>query len=280
MTTAAMIAVLFGALLHAGWNAMIRRSDAQATDVVLVVCGAALIALAVIPLLPLPAPASWPHLLASGLIHVAYFLLVAASYRHGELSLAYPVMRGTAPLLSAVGATLLLSERLTITGWLAVMTICGGILLIAADAWKRNAFSIRAGTYAIGTACTIVVYTLVDGAGARLSGDAAAYTAWVFVLTALPLTTIFLARDRHGFVHRCRQHWRTGFAGGACTLGAYALALWAMTQAPVALVAALRETSVVFGALIAAFLLKERVTPLRWTATAIVASGAAAIRFA
>lgn len=280
MTPAAMLAVLFGALLHAGWNAMIRRSDAQATDVVLVVCGAALIALAAIPVLPLPAPASWPHLLASGLIHVVYFLLVAASYRHGELSLAYPVMRGTAPLLSAAGATLLLSEQLTVTGWLAVMTICSGILLIAADAWQRKTFSIRAGAYAIGTAGTIVVYTLVDGAGARLSGHPVAYTAWVFVLTALPLFGIFLARDRHGLILRCRRHWRTGIGGGTCTLGAYALALWAMTQAPVALVAALRETSVVFGALIAAFLLHERVTPLRWTATGIVAGGAVAIRFA
>ena len=280
MTPAAMLAVLFGALLHAGWNAMIRRSTAQATDVALVVCGAALIALAAVPWLPLPAPASWPFLLASGLIHVIYFLLVAASYRHGELSLAYPMMRGAAPLLSAAGAALLLSEPLTVTGWLAVFIICTGILLLAGDAWRRDTISLRAVSYATGTACTVAVYTLVDGAGVRLSGHAAAYTAWVFVLTALPLLIIFLVRDGGGFMMRCRGHWRTGIGGGACTLGAYALALWAMTQAPIALVAALRETSVVFGALIAALLLHERVPPLRWAAILIVTGGAITIRFA
>jgi drug/metabolite transporter (DMT)-like permease len=278
MSAGVMAAVLLGALLHAGWNALIRGSSERTLDTVLVVAGAALIAALALPFAPLPAAASWPFLLASGLIHVAYFLLVALSYRHGELSFAYPLMRGAAPVVSALAAALLLSESLPAGSWLGVLLIGGGIMLMAADSWRSGAFQGRAALAALATAAVIVVYTLVDGAGVRLSGHAAAYTGWVFVLTAIPLVAMFLCRNGAAARAHFRRCWHRGLLGGACTLGSYGLALWAMTHAPIALVAALRETSVIFGALLAVLLLGERPGRLRWAAIAIVSAGAAAIK--
>lgn len=273
-----MFAVLFGALLHACWNALIRGSTDRTLDTVLVVVAAALIAAAALPFTPLPASASWPFLIASGLIHVVYFMLVALSYRHGELSFAYPIMRGSAPVVSAIAAAVLLAESPSTGGWLGVLLISGGVMLLAGDSWRRGVFQGRAAVFALATAATIVIYTLVDGVGARLSGHAAAYTGWVFVLTAIPLLIIFIARDGVSSRAYLRQHWRRGLVGGICTLGAYGLALWAMTRAPIALVAALRETSVIFGALLAVMLLGERLSRTRWAAIAVVTAGAIAIK--
>jgi drug/metabolite transporter (DMT)-like permease len=273
-----MLAVLLGALLHASWNALIRGSTDRTLDTVVVVAGAAVIAAVALPFTPTPAAASWPFLIASGLIHVVYFMLVALSYRHGELSFAYPIMRGSAPVVSAIAAALLLAESPSTGGWLGVLLISGGVMLLAGDSWRSGAFQGRAAIFALATAASIVVYTLVDGVGARLSGHAAAYTGWVFVLTAIPLMMIFLARDGASTRAYCRQHWRRGLFGGFCTLGAYGLALWAITRAPIALVAALRETSVIFGALLAFLLLGERLSRTRWAAIAIVTAGAIAIK--
>jgi drug/metabolite transporter (DMT)-like permease len=273
-----MFAVLFGALLHACWNALVRGSKNHALDIVLVVTGAAVIAAASLPFAPLPASASWPFLIASGLIHVVYFMLVALSYRHGELSFAYPIMRGSAPVVSAIAAALLLAESPSTGGWLGVLLISAGVMLLAGDSWRSGVFQGRAALFALTTAAIVVVYTLVDGVGARLSGHAAAYTGWVFVLTSIPLVMIFILRDGASTRAYFRNHWRRGLLGGACTLGSYGLALWAMTQAPIALVAALRETSVIFGALLAVMLLGERLSRTRWTAIAIVTAGAVMIK--
>lgn len=280
MAIEVMLAVLLGALLHAVWNAMIRGSGNRTLDTVLVAAGAGALMICTLPFAPLPAPASWPYLLASGLIHVAYFLLVARSYRHGELSFVYPIMRGSAPALSAIAAALLLAEVPTAGGWLGVSLICGGVVLLAGDAWRKQAFNANAALFAVGTAGVIVVYTLVDGVGVRLSGHAASYTGWVFLLTSIPFVGIFLVRDRAATMTYLQQHWQRGLLGGACALASYALALWAMTRAPIALVAALRETSVVFAVLIAAIVLRERITRIRYLSILIVTAGAAAIKLA
>lgn len=275
-----MLAVLLGALLHATWNAMIRGSGNRALDTVLVAAGAGALMICVLPFAPLPAPASWPYIIASGTIHVAYFLLVALSYRHGELSFVYPIMRGSAPAVAAIAAALLLAEVPPAGGWLGVALICGGVVLLAGDAWKKRAFNGNAALFAFGTAGIIVIYTLVDGIGVRLSGHAASYTGWVFLLTSIPFAAIFLVHDRAATITYLQQHWRRGLFGGACSLASYALALWAMTRAPIALVAALRETSVIFAVLIAAIVLHERITRIRYLSILIVAAGAAAIKLA
>jgi drug/metabolite transporter (DMT)-like permease len=275
-----MLAVLLGALLHSTWNAMIRSSSDRTLDMALVVTGAAVITGCLLPFSSLPATASWPYLIASGVIHVVYFTLVALSYRHGELSFDYPIMRGSAPVLSAIAAALLLAEWPGVRGWVGVLLICCGVMLIAADSWRNGQLNRQATLFALATAGTIVIYTLVDGVGARLSGNAAVYTGWVFVLTAVPLLALFSAVHGRRTTTYLQRHWKRGLLGGACTLGSYALSLWGMTKAPIALVAALRETSVVFGAVIAVTLLHEPISRNRWLAIIVVVAGAIAIKMA
>jgi EamA-like transporter family. len=273
-----MAIVLFAAALHASWNALVRASSQKFQDTVLIVLGAGVWTALLLPLVPIPAVESWPYLAASVLIHVAYFALVAFSYRSGELSFAYPLMRGTAPALSAVAAALLLNESPSLGGWAGVLLISCGVLVLAGDSWRSGTFRAAPAMFALTNACVIVVYTLVDGQGARLSGHAFSYTGWMFLLTAPLLLAISTAGQGREVLLRIQLGWRKGLLGGACTLASYGLALWAMTRAPIALVAALRETSVVFAVIIAATFLKEPITRLRYASIFTVSAGAIAIK--
>ena len=273
-----MAIVLFGAALHAVWNALVRASANKFHDTVLIVLGAGIWTVLLLPLLPVPAVASWPYLAASVVIHVGYFVLVAVSYRSGELSFVYPLMRGSAPALTAVCGALLLSEMPSSGGWAGVLLISCGVLVLAGDSLRTGTFRAAPAMVALTNASVIVVYTLVDGQGARLSGHAFSYTGWMFLLTAPLLLAIAAAGQGRAVLQRIRLGWRMGLLGGACTLASYALALWAMTRAPIALVAALRETSVVFAAIIAAILLKEPITRIRYVSIVTVCAGAIAIK--
>lgn len=279
-----MLLVLLGAALHAGWNALVKSGADKLVDTVVVAAGAATLSAAALPFLPAPAPESWPCIAASALIHVAYFSLVAAAYQAGEMGLAYPLMRGTAPLMVALLGGALLGERLGAGALLGVLLISGGVLALALDRRPRAAGIAgspgRAVALALLNAVVIAAYTLVDGLGARLSGQPASYTLWVFLLTALPLLALAAARRPGAFLARLGARWRTGLAGGGCTLASYALALWAMTQAPIAMVAALRETSILFGVAIATLVLRERSGWARHAAAGAIACGAAALRLA
>jgi drug/metabolite transporter (DMT)-like permease len=278
MSTGVMLLVLLGAALHAGWNLLVKSGSDKLLDTALVVAGSAVLAALLLPFLPAPAPASWPMLVASGVIHLAYFALVAAAYRAGDMSLAYPLMRGTPPLIVALLAGVLLGEHLGTLGWVGVALVSGGVLAMALRRGVQAQG--RSIAFALANAGVIATYTLVDGVGARLSGAPVAYTCWAFLLTAaffLP----FVAWQRPGALQRhLRTRWRTGLGAGCCTLGSYALALWAMTQAPIAAVAALRETSILFGVALAALVLRERPTPARLAGAALIAGGAAVLRLA
>ncbi len=279
MSTEVLVVVLFSALLHAGWNALVRASADKFLTSLHVVCGAAVLALLMVPALPLPAAASHPWLLASALIHVVYFTLVARAYRGGELGLAYPLMRGTAPVLTALAAALLLAEVPTPAGWLGITLVCTGVLLLAAGAWRSGAGR-AAGGPALANAGVIALYTLVDGQGVRLAGHALSYTAWVFVLTAacMLLTAVWLRGP--ALLRPAPGAWRAAVLGGAGTLAAYSLVLWAMTQAPIATVAALRETSIVFAMLIGALWLGEGWRRQRVLSALLVCAGAMVLKLA
>ena len=273
-----MAIVLFAAALHAGWNALVRSSSQKFQDTVLIVLGAGIWTAFLLPLAPLPAVESWPYLAASVLIHVAYFPLVAFSYRGGELSFVYPVMRGSAPAMSAVAAALFLNESPSPGGWAGVLLISCGVLVLAGDSWRSGTFRAASAMFALTNAAVIVVYTIVDGQGARLSGQAFSYTGWMFLLTAPLLLAISAAGQGRKVLLDIQRGWRKGLLGGACSLASYGLALWAMTRAPIALVAALRETSVVFAAVIAATFLKEPITRFRYASIFAVCAGAVAIK--
>lgn len=244
----------------------------------MIVFGAAVWTAILLPLLPVPSIASWPYLGASVLIHVAYFVLVAVSYRGGELSFVYPLMRGTAPVLTAVAGALLLNESPAAGGWAGVLLISFGILVLAGDSLLRGTFRLAPAMFALANAGVIVLYTIVDGQGARLSGHAFSYTGWMFLLTGPLLLAIAAVSQGRSLLQRVVAGWRTGLLGGACTLASYGLALWAMTKAPIALVAALRETSVVFAAIIAAAFLKEPISRIRYLSIATVCAGAIALK--
>ena len=278
MSLDVMAIVLFAAALHASWNALVRSSFQKFQDTVLIVLGAGVWTAFLLPIVSVPAVESWPYLAASVFIHVAYFILVAFSYRNGELSFVYPLMRGSAPAMSAVAAALFINESPSLGGWAGVLLISCGVLVLAGDSWHSGTFRAASAMFALTNAGVIVVYTIVDGQGARLSGNAFSYTGWMFLLTASLLLAISAASQGREVLQRIKIGWYRGLLGGACTLASYGLALWAMTRAPIALVAALRETSVVFAAIIAASFLKEPITPLRYASIFTVSAGAIAIK--
>jgi drug/metabolite transporter (DMT)-like permease len=273
-----MLPILLGALLHAAWNASVRSATDKFLDTVLIIVGAGVFAACWLPFVALPATASWPYLISSIVIHVAYFAFVALAYQHSELSFAYPIMRGTAPALSAIAAALVLNESPPILGWLGVALISFGVLILSLDSWLLGALSVPALLSALSNAGVIVIYTLVDGLGARLSGNAFSYTGWMLLLTAVPVLIASLMLRPGMVAIYMRQNMARGLTGGACLVGSYGIALWAMTHAPIALVAALRETSVMFAILIAVYFLGERVSRLRLLSALMVTAGAIAIK--
>jgi drug/metabolite transporter (DMT)-like permease len=273
-------AVLFAALMHASWNALLKSRGEIFLTTALVVAGGGLLGALALPFLDAPAPASWPFIAASSLVQVIYYALLVETYRGGEMSHAYPLMRGSAPLLVALAHGPLTGERLAATQWVAVGMICGGILALYASARTTAPTARRTTGFALLTACVIATYTMIDGAGVRRSGAPAAYTAWIFLLSASGLLAWGMARRATELAQYARANLHLVLFGGVTTLGSYGIALWAMTLAPVAAIAALRETSIVFATAIAAFVLRERIGVARLSAATLVACGAVAMRLA
>jgi drug/metabolite transporter (DMT)-like permease len=268
--------ILFSAALHAIWNAIVKGGSDTLLTTILVAASGALVGLIALPFLPPIAPEAWRYLAISAVLEIAYYALVAAAYRNADMSRAYPLMRGTPPLLVALVSSLLLGATVSLTGWLGVALVSAGLLSLTLGGTKGDS---RGVAFAMVNALVIASYTLVDSFGVRASGSPAAYTMWIFVLTGVPLAAWALLR-RPGFIPYARRNWHLGLLGGLGTLISYGLVLWSMTMAPVALVAALRETSILFGTIIAVLVLKERVTRTRLVAVLIIAAGAAVLKLA
>ena len=278
LTLGVTLAVLGAGLLHAGWNALLKSAGGgdPLLDTATVVAGSTACSLLALPFVPLPFPGSWVFALASCVIHFGYYLTLAQAYRTGDLSFAYPLMRGTAPLLVTLLGILFLRELPTAQVSLGILLISAGIVGIAFAQRHRHP---RAAVYwALANAAIIAVYTLVDGAGARASGNAFSYVLWLtFVEGIVFLAYIRVRRGAHATAYVAAQ-WRRGLLGGLCSVLAYGIVLWAMTRAPVAAVAALRETSVLFAAIIGTVLLKEGFGVTRLIGAASVVAGVAALK--
>jgi drug/metabolite transporter (DMT)-like permease len=278
LTLAVTLAVLGAGLLHAGWNALLKSAPGgdPLLDTATVVAGSGAWGLAVIPFVGFPDTAAWIFMLLSVVIHWGYYVTLAHAYRTGDLSFAYPLMRGTAPLLATLLSVIFLREWPTPQVAIGILLICAGIVAIAFVG--RNPHPRAAVVFALANAAIIAVYTLIDGTGARLAGKPASYAVWLTFLEAVPfLVWIRMRRGQDGVVYIARG-WRRGLIGGAASLGAYAIVLWAMTRAPIAAVAALRETSVLFAALIGAVWLKEGFGWPRLAGAASVVAGVAALK--
>jgi drug/metabolite transporter (DMT)-like permease len=278
MTATVFSIVLFAALVHAGWNVAVKRAGDPRTDTVAVFLGAGLVAAIVLPIIGLPAPASLPWLLAAVVLQIGYVLLLAGAYGVADIGVAYPLMRGAAPMIVAGVSAGVFGEALSATAWIGIAGVSLGILSLAFAARRSGAG--RGAALALVNACFIAGYTLVDGYGVRLSGSAAAYTLSESLLTAVPFLVWVLAVDRGGMLARLRGRLGVMVGGGVATTTSYGLALWAMTLAPVATVAALRETSIVFALVLARFVLGERPGRARIGAAVLVALGAAVLRLA
>ena len=271
------LAVLGAALCHASWNAMVKSGGDPLLNMALVTLGGSLVgtAIAVAAAVAPPAPAAWPYIAVSTVIHIGYYMTVAAAYKAGDLSHGYPIMRGTAPLLTALGTWLVLGEALSPAGVAGVLLICGGVLSLGL---AGGGASRAATTWALTNAVIIALYTLADGAGVRASGDAWAYVVWLFVVHGLPFSLGVLVIKRGVFLRHAAKNWKLGLAGALLSGASYGIALWAMTRAPVAIIAALRETSVNFGALIGAWFLKEGHLRQRLSGAVVVLAGLVALK--
>ena len=283
MDGAILAAVLFAAFLHAAWNAMLKLRGAGADHMLAaaaVTPGAGVTGALLLPFLPAPAPASWPFIAASAVLHALYYAMLAATYRSADISHAYPLMRGSAPVMVALAGGLLGAERLHGAQWLAIGLVFAGGVAVYAGSRTGSAGNDRLTLLAVSTAAMIAACTLVDGFGVRRSGAPAAYTAWIFLLTGAATSALAWGRMGAALPRYLLRHPWLALAGGAATTCSYGIALWAMSFAPVAVVAALRETSIVFALAIAMLVLGERPLPARLAGAGLIALGAVAVRLA
>ncbi|NKJ47277.1 EamA family transporter [Burkholderia sp. SG-MS1] len=272
--------VLLAAVLHASWNAMLHGNDDRFLSMTWMSIAIAAVATLVILFTPLPASAAWPYIVASGLVHIVYNATLVRSYRRNDLAQAYPIARGSSPLLVTLGAALFTHEAIGPLHVLGIVMISGGIIAIALDGRHVS----RAGVLAaLTTGVTIAVYTVIDGIGVRLSGgEALAYTAWMFLFYWL-MPVLFIA------TRGLTALWSpagaasgaigSSLVGGLVSIAAYGIVIWALQSGAMGTVSALRETSVVFAVLIGRVFLRETVSARRWMACLVVAAGAACLGF-
>lgn len=273
MDLVVFLAVLAGAAMHAGWNALVKTGLDRTTSIFLLALIQGLLSLALLPLFAIPSAPSWPWIAASALLHSGYKIFLIRAYAHGDMSQVYPLARGSAPLIVAVAGIFVLAEPLTATKFAAVCAIGLGVMLMSSQLGGGAAMSGKALVFALGTAAFTASYTMVDAIGAQRSGTASGFTLWMFVGDGA-LMTVY-ARFMRGRSLFAAMHGNLagGVAAGVLSLGSYWIAIWAFTQAPIALVAALRETSVLFAMLIAVFWLGEKAGAQRWAAAALILAG-------
>ena len=262
-------ALLAAAVLHAGWNALVRRDPDRSAAAIAMAAGGAVVGIVLTPFLPPLKLAAVPYLLGSSAIHFAYYALIARAYRHGELSVAYPIMRGLAPLIVTIAAITFV-EPASRNVLIGVVVVATGIVSLGADGLRRQHRGVAA---AVSNAFVIAAYTLVDGLGARASGAPATYVAWILFGGGVATVVGQYLIQGQAIIDGMTKRVPVALIGGAMGYGAYAVALWAMTIAPIGAVAAVRESSVLFATAIGAIFLHEKFGKLRWLAAALVVAG-------
>ena len=281
-----VLAVLVGAMLHASWNALVKSSGDKQLDIALVHFLGAVVSLPLLWLVGLPPVEAWPYLAGSLAIHVAYYVTLNGAYQHGELGTTYPIMRGSAPMLVALGSSTVLGESLTLAAWLGVAAVTVGVLMVGLSRPAQALHHHRAIFFALANALVIAGYTFVDGSGVRITvaggQTAASYVVLLFVLDGIPYPALVFAQrsaeGRRAIAAYARKRWPLATLGGLASLGSYWIALWAMTRAPVAAVSALRETSVLFATALSVLVLKEHFGLQRATGAVVIVAGVVALR--
>ncbi len=267
-----LLAVLGAAFLHAFWNALIKRGGDRYRGMFILTLVQGAIGVAVATLHPWPEGAVWYWLMGSGLAHAAYKVFLAIAYEHGDLSRVYPIARGAAPMIVSVIGLFALADHLTSWEYAGILLVGLGIVLMARGVFTDGE-SRRLLPFALGSAAATAAYSLIDGMGARAAVSAGQYVAWLFIFDLVLFSTVSLVwRGRQVFAGSARE-WASGSLAAAASYGAYAIAVWAMTRAPIALVAALRETSILFAVLIGWIAFGERMNAGKALAAALIVAG-------
>lgn len=274
------LAVLAAAVMHAGWNVLVKMKLDRFLSLCLIQTLMGFMGLAMLMVFPWPSLASLPYALASGVLHLGYNLFLARSYRTGDLSQVYPIARGAAPLLTLAVTWTFMHEELTPLGGAGVAILVLGIWAVSLLGRRGLRLDGLTLFFAIGTSVFIAAYTIVDGMGGRVSGQPSSYAGMVFAFDALFLAVAALGMRGPGIVREVAPYWKTGVVGALLSVGAYWIAIWAMTKAPIASVAALRETSILVVMLLSMRVLKETVTLPRLAGAVLIVIGAVMIRLA
>jgi drug/metabolite transporter (DMT)-like permease len=264
--------VLGAAVAHASWNALLKSGADRFWTMAAISVVTGLVCVPLLFFVPLPPAEAWPYIIASVLIHIGYNLLLVRMYGAGDFTQTYPIARGSSPLLVALGALLVTGETLDAPRMLGVVLVSGGIMAIA---FEGKRFSIESVPTALATGAAIALYTVVDGIGARLCETSLSYSAWMFVLWSPVIAAIYVFKRGAASIPRPRGEVIGALGGGLIAGAGYTAVIWAMTMAPMGPVSAMRETSVVFAALIGRFVLRERLSRGRAAACVVIAGGAA-----
>ena len=273
MSPTVIALVLAAAAMHAVWNAVVKVDNDRLMTMALVITTTGLLSPFILFLGDFPAPASWPYIIASAILNNAYFFLLILAYKEGDLSHAYPLARGSAPLMVAIGAAVFAGETLRPLEVIGVMVVSGAIISLMVNRGHSGQRSWPKLIYPLATGLMIASYTIVDGIGVRLSGSPAGYIGVLFMLSPLPILIIaYLWRGPRFWLY-LKSGWRRGVVGGVLNLGSYGLAIWALSLGAMAYVSALRETSVIIAALIGARLLHEPFGTRRIGAAVMVVIG-------
>jgi uncharacterized membrane protein len=265
--------VLLAAAMHAGWNALIKIQGDRLAVMAVVTAAGSLISLAVLPFVDAPDPASWPLLALTIVLHTGYHLFLPRAYDHGDLGQVYPIARGSAPLLVTLGAVFIAGETIDPAALLGVVCLAVGVMALTFDKGAGVAKKPRAVLYALLTGTFIASYTVVDGLGVRQAGSILGFAVWLTVADGL-LTFLLVSIWKPFAVRQVlHRNWLVGFLGGALQVGAYWIIIWALALAPMAMVSSLRETSVLFAAVISTFVLKEGFGVWRFVSAGLVTLG-------
>ena len=267
--------VMGAAVLHASWNAVLRGGGDRLWSMTLMMMAIAGVTTVTLLIVPLPDVAAWPYVIASAVIHVGYNLSLVRTYRSGDLGQTYPISRGSSPVLVALGAAIFAHETLGILSYLGIALVSGGILLLA---FQRGKIRIDYLPAAFTTGVLIAAYSVVDGIGVRLSGNSLAYTSSMFFLWSITMPPIYFVMRRRPPAYSRRQTLMA-LTGGLVSILAYGIVIWAMRYGAMGVVSALRETSVIYAAIIGRVFLDEKLTMRRVASCAAVAAGAACLAF-
>jgi uncharacterized membrane protein len=277
MSATAIALTLLAAVLHATWNALLRSSRDRLWSVTIMSFATTLAVVPFALLLPLPLRQSWTYLGLSAVLQVAYIILLAQAYRSGELAQVYPVVRGSVPLLVTIGGFVLAGQRVGPAGLLGIALICLGIVSLALGRMRAEAKTLALGLL---TALLVASYVTADGIGVRLSGNPQSYAAWIFLIYGVLLPPMFLLLRGRITVKLQAAETVKAMTGGLISLASYGAIIAALAVSKLGPVSALRETSIVFAALIGHFVLGERLTRRRVLVCLAVTFGAVCIAFA